>query len=136
MEAWTPRAMEVCGDVCSPLILSILEDGEEVDRSDMFNQHIPKMTDWVEVWGSQQPSQHLRVFVLLLKLQLKHFCFVSGRIIVKEAAAVRGKYLHGSVSLACNEATHPRPGEGLQQELYLMLLLQQGWSRLLLSLIQ
>lgn len=128
--------MEVCGGVCSPLILSVLDVGEEVDRSDVFNQHIPKMTDWVEVWGSQQPSQHLRVFVLLLKLPLKHFCFVSGRIIVKEAAAVREKYLHGSMSLVCNDATHPRPGEGLQQEPYLLLLLQQGWSRILLSLIQ
>lgn len=56
VEAWAPRATEVCGGVCSPLILSVLDVGEEVDRSDGFNQHIPTMTDWVEVWGSQQPK--------------------------------------------------------------------------------
>lgn len=49
--------------------------------------------------------------------------FLSGKIILKEAIAVREKCFHGSMSLVCNVATHPRLDKGLQQSVDILLLL-------------
>lgn len=46
--------------------------------SDSFVQHIPQMPDWIETWGIQRSSQHLKLIVVLFKPLLNHFCFVAG----------------------------------------------------------